>query len=468
MTGIDVDSLTGPEVRPEPKRDRWGRYLLVNRETGVEQGWTRATTMAGTIKDTFGLTAWQCRLTAMGIVARPDLFAQAAAISDPDDESQKKTLNGLVKQAQETAGRSVKANLGTAVHAFAESVDLGREVTIPPPYDKDVAAYRAEIVRQGISIKAVEGICMVPEYGVAGTFDRIVGWEGDFYIADLKTGSDLSYSWPEIAIQLALYAHATQTYDPATDTYAPMPQVNQSTALVFHLPVGAAHCTIYELDITEAWQMVKVCEQVRAWRKVKGLATKLIEPLPISGGSRVAAEGASTSDGEDSVTPVATPGGTDSTPSAADPEAVYLWLRGRAETVAQAGHMHTLAAEWPDAVPTFREVTVYTDEHAKALDRALAKVERRHGLPFPESCPLPDNGEPAEVIDLAKVRRSRELVPGDAQVIQAIRRRWLCLDAETVAELEAKHKGVHLTTGTATRAQVAAIAMDVRRAFHGQ
>src|SRR5574338_583746 len=82
-----MDDLNGAvaEMRPEPKRDRYGRYLIPHPDTGKETAWTRATTFAKTVSDTFGLTKWELRMVSLGLAKRPDLLAQVAGVLDPAD-----------------------------------------------------------------------------------------------------------------------------------------------------------------------------------------------------------------------------------------------------------------------------------------------------------------------------------------------------------------------------------------------
>jgi hypothetical protein len=96
-------------------------------------------------------------------------------------------------------------------------------------------------------------------------------------IGDLKTGKDLSYSWAEIAIQLALYAHADTVFDPVEQEHRPMLQVDQEKALVIHLPAGEGRCALYIVDIAAGWKMAGVCGLVRAYRDRKDLAQVIVE-----------------------------------------------------------------------------------------------------------------------------------------------------------------------------------------------
>jgi len=253
-----------------PKRDRWGRYLLPDPDTGKERAWTRATTLASTLADTYGLTKWQMRMVAKGLGMRPDLLALAAA-AHVDDKS---TLDKVAGDAKEAAGSSAGANAGTALHAFTEAVDRGEDVTVPEPWAGDVAAYQRTLQAHKVTTHPdwVERIIVVPEYGVAGTFDRIVTLDGGRrVIADVKTGKDLSYSWPEIAIQLALYANATHMW--AGDGWERLPVLDPSEAVVIWLPVGKGDCQLFTVDTVAGWEMAAIAHQVRAWRGRRNLAT---------------------------------------------------------------------------------------------------------------------------------------------------------------------------------------------------
>jgi hypothetical protein len=284
---VDGPGLAPPPARPEPERDRYGRYRIPDPVTGEERSWVRATTWAKTVSDLHALNGWEKRMVALGLAQRPDLLLRVAAVADPNSTPGRGQLDKLVDQAREHAKASARANLGTALHAFAESLDLGRPLPeIPPPYDRDIAAYRKAMAAVEVSRNYIERICVVRDLGVAGTMDRVVrfkhGRDGTRLplIGDLKTGTDLKYSWNEIVIQLALYAHADTIYDPVTREHHPMLEVNQETALVVHLPAGEGRCTLYLVDIAAGWEMAQLCGEVRAWRDRKDLAQLLdmVEP----------------------------------------------------------------------------------------------------------------------------------------------------------------------------------------------
>lgn len=409
MTAHPNELLTG--ARPEPKRDRWGRYLIPHPDGSGEVAWTRATTMASAVAETFNLAKWQTRMAAVGLAKRADLLARVAAVADPNSDDGKRELNKLVEQAQEIAGASQGANSGTALHAFTEAHDAGRDtVVIPAPYDADVAAYTAKMraAHAKIHPRHIERIVIVPELGVAGTFDRIASIEHPPYnpvsrapmIGDLKTGKDLAYSWTEIAIQLALYAHASHIFDTATGQLEPMPEVDQEQALVMHLPVGRARCDLYLVNIVDGWKMAQVCHEVREWRKRKDLAQHL--PINTTARQQDADEGdasaarASSVKGDAGSTVEAegtdTPGAPRQTAEPATPSERSQWITDR--VLALKPHpdaLRLLAQEWPFPGNTRGP---WTDEQVDQLDAYLRAAETAAQVPFPEPDPADPGPQP--------------------------------------------------------------------------
>lgn len=396
-------------ANPEPKRDRWGRYLLPHPTTGKQQAWTRATTFASSIADTFALTKWQCRMTALGFGQRPDLLAQVQGITDPDDPDVKQRLGRLCDDAQEHAGSRSAANLGTALHTFAEHVDTGRRSIdeTPEQWRPHIVAYRTAMDQAGLVCvpEHVERIVCVPDLGVVGTLDRIIGTR----IGDLKTGRDLSYAWGEIAIQLALYAHAEWMWDWQADGWAPMPQVDAERALIMHLPAVAPDptCTLYEVDIATAWDVaVPLAAGVRDWRKRKGLAKQLAT--------------------------VAAP-----EPESADAERVAWALdRGR-KLMSDPSARQIIADSWPDGVARPSGAADWTAADLAAVCAVLDTVEGLVGAPFPEPDPatppietptippplvdLPaiegGDGQPADPAALAAAAEDAMTLPGERMTL---------------------------------------------------
>lgn len=283
MSGDRFDTAT---AQPDPKRDRYGRYLLPDPDGGSKElAWTRATTFAKTLADTFALTQWGERMVAKGIGLRPDLYALACSVSVED----KDTLTKVATQAKDAAASAAGANLGTALHSFTEALDRGESPVVPNPWADDVRAYGTAMktARLVVAPHLIERIVVIPQFKVAGCFDRLLyhdQWVPDTAatakVGDLKTAKRVDYSWTEIAIQLALYAHGAAIWDAVTRTYQPMPAVDQDIAIVMHLPVGRAQCDLYEVNIAFGWEAATLCHQVRKWRNRKDLA-RAVDPRAV-------------------------------------------------------------------------------------------------------------------------------------------------------------------------------------------
>ena len=345
---------TLPTAHVDPPRDRYGRYEIPNPETGKVEPYTRATTFAKSVSDTFGLTKWMLRMGGLGLAQRQDLLAGLAA-ADPSDS---RTLDRIMAEAKEHAGASSGANIGTALHSFTEQVDRGEHPSIPEPWDADVAAYVEAVSAAGLTIlpEHIEQVVVIPSLHVAGTLDRIVRTsDGRLVIADLKTGKSVDYSMGEIAVQLALYANATHVFDPATGELSPMPDVDKAEALVFHAPAGTGTCSVLSVDITAGAEMFSVIEVVRSWRKRRDLAVPYSPQHP-------------------------------ATPPQDETADRMAWIVQAMQHISQAGALEAMAQAWPPGVPTLRQAredgVELTSPQLDAIFRAIVDVARTQQLSF--------------------------------------------------------------------------------------
>lgn len=254
----------------EPRRDRWGRYIIPDPETGEDREWTRATTIAGVLPDRWNLEKWGERMVALGIAKQPELYALAKA-SKPED---KQRLDKLCRDAKAAAGAGSAATFGNALHSFTEALDNGEEVDPPYPYNLDIDAYRAGMKKHRLKVLSSEQIVINPEIGIAGTYDRLLEVPGreDPVIGDIKTGKSVDFSHLEHAVQLAIYANATHRFNVETGEVEPVGPVDREVGLILHLPVGKAKLEIYELDLVEGWAAAKLAHQVYHLRKRKDLS----------------------------------------------------------------------------------------------------------------------------------------------------------------------------------------------------
>jgi hypothetical protein len=284
-----ADQSVADQFMAAPSRrkefDHLKRYLLPDPVTGGKDiPWTRVSTYAKSISDMYGLTQWEKRMVAKGIGLRSDLYALACATPIED----RKQLDDLASQAKAAAEASRGANLGTALHSFTESLDRGLEPVVPAEWRADVDAYRAQMNRYGLTAipEYIERVVVIPELNLAGKYDRILSNGSVSLIGDVKTTQRIEFSWMEIAVQLACYAHASHIWDPVTESYTPMLAVDLKRAVVMHVPAGGGVCDLYDIDIAKGWEVAQLCAQVRAARSFKSYAQPLAEqrsPEPVNG-----------------------------------------------------------------------------------------------------------------------------------------------------------------------------------------
>lgn len=387
---MTIDPKATEALRPEPKRDQWGRYKIVPAAGGKPVGHSRVTTFAKAVADTHNLTEWAKRNVALGMAKRPDLVAMAHGLSHAD----KAAMKEVVDAADEASGANEARRLGTAVHSMCERVDLGVIMIddVLADYRPDVAAYLAEMTRCGVTVvpEYVERVCVIPQFTLAGTFDRLVRIGDELYVADIKTGKEISYGAGEIAMQLALYANADTLYDTVAEVHSPMPEVNKARGIIIHLPVGKARCELTYVDIEAGWQSCHLAEEVRAWRKRKGLLTPLSST--ITGTVPVVTDEHPPARADD------TAGSGRGDRAGSSPER-HAWVRGRVVECINhsAGSMSDIGVMWPEGVPTFRHLTdnggEHTDVQLEAIIGTLDEVEKRHGMQFGPNDP--DSAVPA-------------------------------------------------------------------------
>lgn len=276
------ESMTSAEpmaAESPVKHDRYGRYLLPDPVTGVERGWTRATTVARVLADEYNLARWGERMVAKGMALRPDLVAGAAAA---DVEQDKSTLNDIAQQAKDQAGGKKGANLGTATHTFIERLDRGEPLTslsAPPNLEADLRAYGARLDNAGLRVipEYIERVVVNTAVDTGGRIDRMTECAHGLRILDLKTAKSVEYSWLEIAIQLAIYANAEHAWNPATQSYDPMPDVDKRIGYVLHLPIGKADAQLYQVNLVKGWQLAQIAVDVKAARGASKKLARLVE-----------------------------------------------------------------------------------------------------------------------------------------------------------------------------------------------
>jgi hypothetical protein len=282
------------------KRDYRGRYLFTGKD-GQEKAYTRVTTLAKVLDDTYFLDQWKLRTTIKGLAERQDLYALACATPIED----KKTLNNLAKDA--LAAIPSRANIGTAIHSATEAADNGRPYNLPEIYRADVRAYQKACREWGLIVRPeyIETVLACHALEVAGTTDRFVevtaqtielmdrGAQkmiekgalidlpsaslepGDLVVLDVKTGSSVDFGASAMPVQLAVYARAEQMLDPQTQSLVEAPDVNLEFGLVMHIDAGTGESVVHVLDLIDGWRGAHLAKSLMEWQEGSNVRSQL-------------------------------------------------------------------------------------------------------------------------------------------------------------------------------------------------
>lgn len=271
------------EAKTEESLVSNGRYKLPHPETGKITRWTRVSNFIKTYEDTFQVERWSERNVAKGMALESHLADKARLLDIKEDAT---ALNDIVSKAKEIAGANTASRLGTRLHKMSELADTNRILEVPEEFHGRMAEYLTALADHGITHHPdlMERTTVIPEYGAAGTLDRL-GVHKDTFgvlrlrVVDLKTGASLDHSWRDIETQLALYARGAAEsglYDRKTGKYT-RHAVDQDTALVVHLPATGTGCYVYELPLAPGHARAELIQQVREERKHKP-SPVLLEP----------------------------------------------------------------------------------------------------------------------------------------------------------------------------------------------
>lgn len=406
----------------DTRRDGYGRYLVVPPDGNKPTGYTRATTIAKVLDSEGGLVPWKATMAVVGLCKDRGLNASWQALiaqhSDPwyDTPESKTKAKALVEQCAIVGGSGRSAQVGTALHAMTDQVDMGNmPLDIGDDHRADLDAYSSTLAAAGIVVDRtlIERIVVLDKHKIAGTADRLAVTlaDGRRVVADLKTGADLTYSWNSIAVQLAIYANGDAMYsqgedpDGLDDRREPMPtNLSREVGLVIHLPAGKATCQLYFVDLIAGFEALELSLKVKAWRARRNLATA----HKIAGRTAILAvshpPGAVSVVGDSSVSP--TTATVDPPPFDDAPLA----------TVTPISRQHK---------PTLRESQ---QARSDAIDASRAK--------HPSTLPVkPDEGPAVDAADGLVVKAHYEQLPVD-------RRLWL---SRFVTEAERGGVSFHLT-----------------------
>jgi hypothetical protein len=319
------------------------------------------------LDDSSSLADWKTRMAITGIVQRADLLAQAS--TSLDDRSK---LNKIANDAIEAAGAYSRAGIGTALHSLTQQLDLGMKPQILQGLQADIETYVASIAAWDFGMRKewIEVLLINDEFEYAGTADRIVTTrDGKICIFDLKTGTDLSYSYGSISVQLAMYANADFIYDWKTGERTELPAgLDKKEGIICHLPAGEATCKFYTVDLEAGWEAAKMSFATRDWRKRKDL----FKPYKFS------------DEKQGEVVPVVNPIPQDDIPAPSNELAIRQgWVKARIANLSPTAQ-NMLKVTWPEGCPKLVECD---NSQLDKLIAAIQVVEAEHDIPFFDADP---------------------------------------------------------------------------------
>lgn len=150
--------------------------------------------------------------------------------------------------------RTSSANLGSTIHAAADAFSNGREYkAISPQAQAYVDGFKKFTDDWKPKFLITETPVFSRQHRYAGTLDSVVRIGRTNWIFDIKTGSRV---YPEVALQLAAYAHAEFIGIDGTRE-EPLPEIRKGAVL--HLTPNGYHLipVRIDLEVFEAFLSVK-------------------------------------------------------------------------------------------------------------------------------------------------------------------------------------------------------------------
>jgi hypothetical protein len=257
----------------EVPRDGWGRPKIVQPAGDARKtvAYTRASTVAKTLDDTYALQKWMQRQVIKGLTVRPDLQALASGVVASGGD--KDRLNGVAEQAMEAAASQASANIGTALHEWAEIVDIhgGDLASAPNDLRPRLSDYLDALTEAGVEVIDAEAFVVNDELQIGGSYDRLYRLaDGRVVIGDIKTGDHAAtYGAGSVAVQIALYSRS-QRYWGTAERSPIHDELDLTTGLLVHLPQNGEGCRLYEVDLVAGWEAAQTAAWIhKTWRRSK-------------------------------------------------------------------------------------------------------------------------------------------------------------------------------------------------------
>lgn len=265
--------------RFQPSFNGNNQYRLPDPATGELKSYSRATSLAHVLEDTYMLNQWKIRKTLLGLSRRDDLAVNLMQIAydvtstGKSEDEVRGPLNSLAEQAQSAAGTDLASEHGSAVHDWAAWVDAGL-ISV-----HDVPIMFQPAVRKHLELLAQHQLIVVPEYterivmntalSCVGTLDRIfaMGGHRGLLLGDLKTSGKLDFSWLAFLIQMAFYQSCDLMLSEDGKRWEPMPSLQENVAFIVHLPSSdIEQADVVPIDLVLGRQALDLAHQVKLMR----------------------------------------------------------------------------------------------------------------------------------------------------------------------------------------------------------
>lgn len=174
-----------------------------------------------------------------------------------------------------------KANRGSIVHGLALLWAKGEECDCPPdcgPYMDALERFYDDWAPEWTFCEETV-VFDHPTLGYGGTFDAIADLaDGHRWLLDIKTGADV---WPETALQLAAYRHATSiaVYGPMGGIEALEPNCEVERCGVIHLRGDGTYGLVPLQAGRREWDWFLDCRRLYEFTTSKVAKSLLGEPL---------------------------------------------------------------------------------------------------------------------------------------------------------------------------------------------
>jgi hypothetical protein len=303
-----ADIPTLRSMRPEPARDRSGKYLLPHPVEGTTGAWERATTLAGMHEDHGSLEKWKLRKNLQGVATKPELLEAVLGLVAEVDTADgwraagppKRALDRIAETACDIAGAYDGSTWGTLLHTITEWADAGRLDEVIEEIRSwgeqgeslltDLDVYQKTMANNGLTCppEYIERIMVNTKCNSAGTMDRLIRLpDGRLVVGDLKTQKDMDFGMLKIAGQLAEYAFADGLVTLDGTSIEPMPaDLDPTMSIVMHLPVGKATCDLIVLGPQEmelGWSLAQHAAQTMWFRSIaKGVRGLPYDPSSVT------------------------------------------------------------------------------------------------------------------------------------------------------------------------------------------